>query len=97
MYDIKLTCEGDKEIIKRIVYYYNKLKFSKYFYEAIIIVINLYNYLKLNKSFILNNKIFTKKILDFYYEFTYDEKYSDLSQLLKNSFYNSYINLKNIE
>ena len=97
MYDIEISCENDKIILERIVYYYRKLKLSKYYYEAIIIVINLYNFLKLNKSFILNNKIFTKKILEFYYEFTYDEKYSNLSPLLKNSFYNSYINLKNIE
>ena len=97
MYDIKLTCEGDEEIVKRIVYYYSKLKSSRYYYEGIIIIINLYNFIKLNELFILNNKNFIKKIIAFYDEFTKDVEYKNISPLLKSSFYNSYINLKNIE
>lgn len=97
MYDIKLTCEGDKEIVKRIVYYYDKLKSSRYYYEGIIIIINLYNFIKLNEAFILNNKIFIEKILKFYDEFINDMEYKNISLLLKISFYNSYLNLKNIE
>lgn len=93
MYDIKISSEKDKNVLERIFNYYGKLKSSRYLYEGIITVINLYNYLKLNKLFILNNSIFTKKILDFYNELTNDVEYTNISSLIKERLYKSYINL----
>lgn len=97
MYDIKLTCEDDEEIVKRISNYYHSLNNSKYLYEGIIIIINMYNFLKSKKYFILENQKFKSEILTFYDEIIEDTEYEHISQLLKNNFYSSYINLKNIE
>jgi len=97
MYDILISCKEDDEIVKRISKYYNNLKNSKYLYEGIVILINMFNFLKSKDNFILKNQQFKSKILVFYDEITQDTEYENISQQLKNNFDSSYINLKNIE
>ena len=97
MYDIKLTCEEDEEIVIRISKYYLNLKNCIYLYEGIVILINMYNFLKSKKYFILQNPQFKSKILEFYDEIIEDVEYKNISQQLKNSFNSSYTNFKNIE
>lgn len=97
MYDIKLSCEEDCEIVERISYYYNNIKNSKYLYECIVILINMFNFLKSKDNFILKNQQFKNKILLFYDEIIEDTEYENISQDFKNNFDNSYINFKNIE
>ena len=97
MYDIKLTCKEDEEIVKRISNYYHNLKNSKYLYEGVVILINMYNFLNSKEYFILENQQFKSKILTFYDELIEDTEYENISQQLKNNFDSSYINLKNIE